>query len=189
MAFTTENMLSLNIKKFREWGFLKYGFIKDGYITWSIDDEITSRLSYTIHFFEINPYLELRYSIDDIDYKYSIYFECVQSNLDKGVVWYFICPKSNKRSRKLFLYNGYFVNRKSTHAIYDTQTKPKSYRLMEKTFGAYFDIENYYEEIYSKHFKKFYKGKPTKRYKRLLELIDKAEYITAEQLERSMVFG
>ena len=189
MAFTTENMLSINITKFKKWGFLKYGVQKSGDIIWSVNDKETSRLAYKVNFKEKNPHFDLNYKTNGESFNYRIYFESLKSNLNKGLVWYFICPKSGEKSRKLFLYNGYFVNRNCTHAIYDTQTKSKSYRRMEQTFGAYFDIDNYYEEIHSKHFKKFYNGKPTKRYKRLLELIEKAENITAEQLERAMVLG
>lgn len=189
MAFTTENMICLDIKKFKEWNLLKYGLCKKGIITWSVNDEVTSRLAYTIDFCELNPYIELYYKANGKSFNYRIYFDCIKSNLGKGIVWYFLCPHSGKKSRKLFLYSGRFINRNCTHAIYDTQTKSKSYRRMEQTFGAYFDVDNYYEEIHSKHFKKFYNGKPTKRYKRLLELIEKANGISVEQLERAMVFG
>ena len=39
---------------------------------------------------------------------------------------------------------------------------------VERFFGSYFDKEKIFEELYGKHFKKFYKGKPTKRYVKLM---------------------
>ncbi|MCP4442054.1 MAG: hypothetical protein GY810_24355, partial [Aureispira sp.] len=47
-----------------------------------------------------------------------------------------------------------------------------------------FTSEKAYEEIYSKHFKKYYNGKPTKRYKRLLQKIEDAEKVDMRALER-----
>jgi len=42
---------------------------------------------------------------------------------------------------------------------------------MDKVFGFYFEIDKCYDEIYSKHFKKLYNGKPTRRYLKLVEKI------------------
>ena len=48
-----------------------------------------------------------------------------------------------------------------------------------KIYGAYFDADNLYEQLYSKHFKKFYDGKPTKRYLKIMKQINKAERFTS----------
>ncbi|MGO3238128.1 MAG: hypothetical protein ACTIKA_07630 [Psychroflexus halocasei] len=61
--------------------------------------------------------------------------------------------------------------------MYETQTQSKKYRQLDKTLGAYFKIDNLYSQLYQKHFKKTYAGKPTKRYLRLMERIDEAENI------------
>ena len=54
---------------------------------------------------------------------------------------------------------------------------------MSKVFGSYFEIDKCYDEIYSKHFKKFYKDKPTKRYLKLIQIINKTEQFTTIEIE------
>jgi len=68
--------------------------------------------------------------------------------------------------------------------VYSKQIHTKKWRDLEKVYGNYFDVERYYEELYSKHFKKFYNGKPTKRYLKLLEKINDAERFSASDIER-----
>jgi hypothetical protein len=41
--------------------------------------------------------------------------------------------------------------------------------------------------IYKKHFKKQYAGKPTKQYLKLTKQIQKAESITASEIERALL--
>ncbi len=68
--------------------------------------------------------------------------------------------------------------------MYSTQTHSKKWRLMEKVYGCYFDCDKYYQELYSKHFKTHYNGKPTKRYLKLMRQIQKSEQFTPEDIER-----
>ena len=71
--------------------------------------------------------------------------------------------------------------------MYETQTHSKKYRQLEKTLGAYFKIDNLYSELYKKNFKKYYAGKQTKRYLRIMEQIQKAESIPYHEIERLML--
>jgi len=48
----------------------------------------------------------------------------------------------------------------------------------------YFDIDKHYEELYNKHFKTHYNGKPTKRYLKLIKQINKAKRFTSYDIER-----
>jgi len=73
--------------------------------------------------------------------------------------------------------------------MYDSQTKSKKWREMEILFGSYFDIDKYYEQLYSKHFKKFYNGKPTKRYLKLLKKISEADRHSVRDIEKLLIFG
>ena len=54
---------------------------------------------------------------------------------------------------------------------------------MEEVYGSYFDIDRLYEELYSKHFKTHYNGKPTKRYLKLMRQINKAERLSVSEIE------
>ena len=66
--------------------------------------------------------------------------------------------------------------------MYEKQTYSKSARgqiqLMERIFGK----ESAYEQLYSKYFKKYYKGKPTKRYVKICQQIEGAGNTTIEEL-------
>ena len=68
--------------------------------------------------------------------------------------------------------------------MYESQTKSKSWRQMDKVYGSYFKLDELYEELYSKHFKTHYNSKPTKRYLSLLNKISQAEKIPIEEIER-----
>jgi hypothetical protein len=59
--------------------------------------------------------------------------------------------------------------------MYETQTQSKKYRQLDKTLGAYLKEDELYSQLYQKHFKKTYAGKPTKKYLRIIEQIQKAE--------------
>ena len=95
---------------------------------------------------------------------------------------------TKKRCRKLYLIGGYFLHREAFNGcMYETQTQSKKYRQLDKTLGAYFKSDNLYNELYKKNFKKTYAGKPTKRYLRILEQIQKAESIPYHEIERAML--
>jgi len=49
--------------------------------------------------------------------------------------------------------------------MYESQIQSKKYRQLDKTLGAYFRTDDLYSQLYQKHFKKTYAGKPTKRKK------------------------
>ena len=61
--------------------------------------------------------------------------------------------------------------------MYDCQTKSKKWRGIEKIYGAYFDSDKLYEQLYSKHFKKSYGGKPTKRYLKIMIQLPQGAFI------------
>ena len=61
--------------------------------------------------------------------------------------------------------------------MYECQTKSKKWREIEKIYGAYFDADKHYEQLYSKHFKKFYAGKPTKRYLKIMRQLPQGALI------------
>ena len=52
-------------------------------------------------------------------------------------------------------------------------------RMYEKIFAT----EKLYEELYSKHFKRHYAGKPTKRYLKLMQKIKESESVPYTESE------
>lgn len=82
-----------------------------------------------------------------------------------GVVWFFICPVTGKRCRKLHFINGRYVHASRIKGYY-RNNKPAWYTESKfndilKLKQAAMDSEKL---IGSKHFKTHYAGKPTKRF-------------------------
>ena len=179
--------LQIDISKLKGWGYFKPKQIKSGTLNWSRNGNPTGSISIQVNTKSEQPYIELDYKYRDEPRNYKVYLTSTPSNLNKGEIWYFICPQTKKRCRKLYSIGGYFLHRKAFNGcMYETQTQSKKYRQLDKTLGAYFEIDNLYSELYKKNFKKTYAGKPTKRYLRIMEQIQKAESIPYHEIERAM---
>ena len=179
--------MQISISKLKEWEYLNPEQIKSGTITWSRNGSQTGSISIKVNTHSEQPYIELDYKYRDEPRNYKVYLTSTPSNLNKGEIWYFICPQTKKRCRKLYSIGGYFLHREAFNGcMYETQTQSKKYRQLDKTLGAYFEIDNLYEELYKKNFKKTYAGKPTKKYLRIMEQIQKAESIPYHEIERVM---
>lgn len=180
--------LQISISKLKEWEYLNPEQIKSGTITWSRNGSQTGSISIKVNTHSEQPYIELDYKYRDEPRNYKVYLTSTPSNLNKGEIWYFICPQTKKRCRKLYLIGGYFLHREAFKGcMYETQTQSKKYRELDKTLGAYFEIDNLYKELYKKNFKKTYAGKPTKKYLRIMEQIQKAESIPYHEIKRVML--
>jgi hypothetical protein len=180
--------LQIHISKLKGWGYLDPKQIKSGTLNWSRNGNPTGSISIQVNTHSEQPYIELDYKYRDEPRNYKVYLTSTPSNLNKGEIWYFICPQTKKRCRKLYLIGGYFLHREAFNGcMYETQTQSKKYRQLDKTLGAYFKIDNLYSELYKKNFKKTYAGKPTKRYLRIMEQIQKAESIPYHEIEQAML--
>ena len=176
--------LQISISKLKGWGYLDPEQIKSGTLNWSRNGNPTGSISIQANTHSEQPYIELNYKCDKAPVNYRVQIVSAPSNLGKGVVWFFVCPRTGKRCRKLYLVDTYFYHREAFNGcMYVTQTQSKKYRQLDKTLGAYFKIDNLYSELYKKHFKKTYAGKPTKKYLRVIEQIQKAESIPYHDIE------
>lgn len=179
--------LQIPISKLKGWGYLNPEQVKSGTLNWSRNGTPAGSISIQVNTRSEQPYIELDYKYRDEPRNYKVYLTSTPSNLKKGVVWYFVCPVTKKRCRKLYLIDGYFLHREAFNGcMYETQTHSKKYRQLDKLM-AFFEIENLYSELYKKNFKKTYAGKPTKRYLRIMEQIQKAENIPYHEIERAML--
>jgi hypothetical protein len=177
-----DNALQMSIKKLNEWGYLKSGQEFKTQLDWSRNGNPIGSISIKINTMSKNPYIELDYKFRDDPRNYKVDLVSVKSNLGKGVIWYFVCPETNKRCRVLYSIGGYFLHREAfSGCMYESQTQSKKNRELEK-FAMYFQTSKLKSEIYSKHFKKMYKGKPTKRYLKLLKKLKQAESISESQM-------
>ncbi|PRY90857.1 hypothetical protein [Mongoliibacter ruber] len=181
-------VLQINISKLKGWGYLDPEQIKSGTLNWSRNGNPTGSISIRVNTHSEQPYIELKYNFKDEPRNYKVYLTSTPSNLNRGEIWYFICPQTKKRCRKLYSIGGYFLHREAFNGcMYETQTQSKKYRRLDKTLGVYFKCESLYSELYKKHFKKTYAGKPTKKYLRLIEQIQKAESIPYHEVERAIL--
>ena len=175
--------LQISISKLKEWEYLNPEQIKSGTLTWSRNGNKTGSISIRVNTHREQPYIELDYKYRDEPRNYKVRLVSMPSNLGKGLIWYFLCPQTNKRCRKLYSIGGYFLHREAFNGcMYETQTQSKKYRQLDKTFGVYFKIDDLYSQLYQKHFKKTYAGKPTKKYLRIMEQIQKAESIKYNEI-------
>ena len=180
--------LQISISKLKEWEYLNPEQIKSGTITWSRNGSQTNSISIKVNTHSEQPYIELDYKYRDEPRNYKVRLVSLPSNLGKGLIWYFLCPHTNKRCRKLYSIGGYFLHREAFNGcMYKTQTQSKKYRQLDKTLGVYFKSDNLYSELYKKNFKKTYAGKPTKRYLRIMEQIQKAESVPYHEIKRLML--
>lgn len=168
----------LSVSDLKKWNYLKPNQLKEGVI------------KFTSHYYEIfevvikvstdlvNPFIELKYSISNTEINYRINFEFLPSNLGKGNIWYFKCPRSNTRCRKLYFINGYFQHRTAyENGYYQTQTLGTKDKYLIRQFDKLQKSNKAKSQLNSKYFKRYYKGKPTKRYLKILEDIEAGQNI------------
>jgi hypothetical protein len=167
---TVENSLKISMSKFKKWGFLDYqGNPIAGTLRWSYGGEESARVDYK---------LDLERNSFRLIYKYRLYGEEWQ-NQDSyifivqtpcyfgGVRHWFSCPGCSKRVGCLYSVTGYFVCRHCNDLSYDSKNELKSGRIYTTLFRAF-----RLEEKVSALRTKYYKGKPTKRYARLIQKMD-----------------
>lgn len=176
---------TVSITSLSQWGYFKPGKIQRGIITWSrsgiklgcIDIAVNSNIE--------SPYLELDYCYRQAPIKYRVQLVSMPSNIGKGRVWYFLCPVTGKRCRKLYRVGPKFLHREahtSPGCMYETQTYSSRNRFLVRQYDKLFGKEKAYEQIHKKHFKTHYAGKPTKRYLKLLKKIEQSKGISLSAL-------
>ena len=176
----------LTIETLKRLKYLNDNSQTSGVINWNRNGEVVASISATTYISLNNSYLILDYKCNDKPINYRVQLVSMPSNLGKGKVWYFICPKTNKQCRKLYLVNSYFYSRFAFKGMYEKQTQSKKTRELEKTLGAYFSLDRIYEQKYKKHLKKTYAGKYTKKYYKILKQIEKGESMPIGTIERMM---
>ena len=174
---------NLSIEFLNKHGYLINGQSKIGKVTWSNRGVIRATISIQVIMIG-TPRILFDYRCNGEPRKYVVNLTYCPSNLGKGKVWYFVCFHTGKRCRKLHLLDGYFIHRSALRSgMYESQTKSKSWRTMEKVYGSYFDLERLYQQLYSKHFKRHYKGRPTRRYLKLMRKINKGERFPISEMK------
>lgn len=71
--------------------------------------------------------------------------------------------------------------------MYEKQAQSKKGRYLDKTLGVYFRADELLIQLYKKHCKKQYAGKPTKKYLKLTQQLKKAESVSHQEIERALI--
>ena len=182
-----DNLKTVSISFLTKHGYLKPDQWRNGTINWSINGNNIGSISIQVKTQGESPFLLLDYKSNETPINYKVQLVSKLSNLGKGVIWFFVCPHTGKRCRKLYLAGNYFYHRSAfIGCMYEKQTQSKKSRYFDKTLGLYFKTDQIFEQIYQKHFKKQYNGKPTKKYLKLTRQIQKAGSIEPHEIEKAL---
>jgi len=178
-----DELKTLTISFLAKHKYFKRNQCKRGVVTWSRHGVETASINIFVNIDENHSYIELLYNYKNktINKRYNL--TSIPSNLGKGYVLFYECPDTLKRFKKLYLINGQFYTRPSLIcAMYEKQTYSNGIRKLGKKFEIFFGLDKAYHVMNKKYFKKYYKGKPTKKYLKCLELIKESETINEREL-------
>ncbi len=182
-----DDLKTVSISFLTKRGYLMPNHWQRSTLTWNRNGNTTGSISIIVSTLTESQYLELDYNCNGVPINYKVPLVSAPSNLGKGVVWYFVCPLTGKRCRKLHLADTYFYHRSAFNdCMYERQTQSKKSRKLDKILGLYFQTDHLFEQLYKKHFKKHYAGKPTKKYLKLTQQILKADSIAYQNIIRSI---
>lgn len=170
-----ESVTSISIKDLKRMGLLVDGEIHAGNVSTYRKKIKVGSFAVLVDVHSSVPYVAFAYTLNDRNISFTVFLEKVSSNLGKGHYYYFICPITGKQCRNLYLStsNGRFVHRSQIEGyIYETQAESKKWSKYRRTYSLLYLQRNALEELNKKYGKNTYKGIGTKRYKRLIKIID-----------------
>lgn len=174
--------MRIELKTLKRMGFIQKGAIVSGELSWTNGNKINVQVDYK---YPDRILMNLNYNVtlpggEKKDYSYSIWIDEIPSNLGKGNVLYFTCPRTYKHCRILYLAygSGMFLCREAytgyrRRIYYGPQLDPSRWRANT----MYFKVDKQIEELDKRRATYTYKGKETKRALRLERLIEKREYL------------
>lgn len=175
-----DEVIQISISDLRRLGYLKQSGVKAGLIVWTDlgrqGGELTHRLDDSREL-SIEIVVDLPNGIMQLDYKMhnrpircSFAIESVQSNLGTGLVYYFVCPNTKRLCRKLYLMGSVFRSRFACPStLYSSQIITKSFHHLFALIEMIQANRRTREFVSKPYAKPFYKGKPTRRFKSLLD--------------------
>lgn len=142
------------------------------------------KVSWIKRYVKLNPFPtdECCYVVLNDTYRIKLVYENTKG-ATIGTVWYFVCPVTSKRCRKLHLVDGTYLHATAIKGYYRANKpmwyseKPINKILVTKQKAI--DAENL---IDSKHFKSHYADKPTKKYLKCLTRIEAAAHISMHDI-------
>src|SRR5690606_6313544 len=185
----------VDLSVLKDWGLLKpflksegvYNDIRDGYQKGSISFFLDTGAM---------PYCILSGNYRGIPFENTIKLAVKNSNLipqhgkftKLSKIYYFICPITGKRCRKLYVMGAQFGCAKALNFYYSQQIKSKKQFVFEAVYKSIGGLERLMEEKYAPRIRRSYNGKITRRYKALLKREKKLEESLEKMLELSGAF-
>ncbi len=183
-----ESLKSISISDLKKLGYLQPNTFLSRNLFWTNKNgEKVSSITVVIDTKETTGSITFDYTYNQSQkINYSVQLMTRPSNLGNGLLWFFICPNTLKVCRKLHLSSGYFLHRTAfSDLYYEKQLRSKRWREWDKVFG---DLDDgVYEEMHKKYFKKYYKGKPTKKYLKLMKKLNERKPVNFENLEKFLL--
>lgn len=176
-ALTTTEISRIELSYLLKKGYIQKGKHITAPLSWTNGSWISIESKYT----EEEHYLRLKYILTDsrdgkateLDYKITLYAK--PSNLGKGEVLYFVCPRSGNLCRILYRAYGSLKwkcrQAYSCRIYYPIQTSSK----MSKYNDRYWEAERALEKMYQERATSTYRGKPTRRALRI-ERLEETRY-------------
>ena len=182
------DLLQLSMTDLKRYDLLETNHNISSTITWSRNGNKRGAISIEVDTIN-DKCITFDYQYKDEPQRYKIEIVHVPSNLGKGMIPFFKCTNTNKLCRKLYSFEGYFQSRESIkdYVVYESQNRSKTMRSIEKNYGPYFNSVKLYHELGKKYFKKTYAGKPTKRYLKIREQLDRYESMSLEKIQRLFI--
>ena len=173
-----DRCLTVSIADLKRWGCLKPGNYRSGTVYWERGGEREASVGYIVSLsieFE-QAYIQFNYTYDGQPVQYAVPLIPVPANIGKGLVWFFRCPFTGQRCKKLHLIEGRFMHRSAVRgAMYKRQTDSKKWRLVNRFFDMSEIQADVWNAMQKPYFKAEYQGKETRRYTRLIRKVERAE--------------
>lgn len=176
--FILDDCYTVSISNLNRWGCLVDGQIKSGSVHWERGGNRVAGVNYStvIGLTPGQAYIEFDYTCNGEKIEWRVPLLSISSNLGKGLVWFFRCPVTGKRCKKLHFINRRFMHRSAVRgAMYKQQTQSKKWRNWSRVFDAYEIGADVLTEMQRPYFKQEYQGKPTRRFTRLIRKAERVE--------------
>jgi hypothetical protein len=165
MAREIDDYRCLDISKLRGWGYLTPDpntAFKQGVITWERQGETVAQITIGARMADASPSVAVLYMYRGEKKAYKIQLDFTPSNLPNHAgtgYYYFVCPVTGYRCRKLYLVNGVFMSRRAFRPLYPVQAMSRKARGGYRVIDKWLRIDD--EERASRYRKTHYRGNPT----------------------------
>ncbi len=156
-------------------GFLAPDSAKSGTVYWLTNGRRVASIHLATDTRQNVACMSFRHDGEPVNQTIQLSFKRSNLNDNGHGYYYFLCPVTGGRCRKLYLVNDRFVSRAAFRPLYPQQTKSRKQRKssISKRLELLFVFDRYQRQRYRRE---TYKGKPTpygRKVSKLLDLMDK----------------